>query len=455
MPRDGSGNYSLPPGSAAVSGATASSTAFNTMINDLASALTGSVPRDGTGAMTGPLKTTDGTVSAPSFAFGSSANTGWYKTATGFGFAVGGTLITEVRAAGLYDGSGNAYATGSAAVTWTDVASASTTDLGAVASANLRITGTTTINSFGTSASGLTREIRFAGALTLTYNATSMILPGVTSITTAANDTCVAVSLGSGNWIVVSYTRASGAALVSASAAVAGTFKNLKISVTSNTAASITADSVIATDGTNYVASGSISLTLGTGSTGANGLDTGSMANTTWYSVWAIYNGTTWSCLISTNATSPTMPGGYTYKVRLGWLRTAAAADLMRTLQYGRRAQYVVTGSTNTANLPIMASGAAGSPSTPTWSSVSVTTFVPTTASVIWASMSAGISSGTAIIAPNANYGVTSSSTNPPVGMITATGGATVSVSLVLETTSIQWASTAGFVACQGWEDNI
>ena len=215
MPRDGSGNYSLPPGSAAVSGATASSTAFNTMINDLASALTGSVPRDGTGAMTGPLKTTDGTVSAPSFAFGSSANTGWYKTATGFGFAVGGTLITEVRAAGLYDGSGNAYATGSAAVTWTDVASASTTDLGAVASANLRITGTTTINSFGTSASGLTREIRFAGALTLTYNATSMILPGVTSITTAANDTCVAVSLGSGNWIVVSYTRASGLTLVS------------------------------------------------------------------------------------------------------------------------------------------------------------------------------------------------------------------------------------------------
>jgi len=455
LPRDGSGNYSLPPGSAAVSGATASSTAFNTMINDLASALTGSVPRDGTGAMTGPLKTTDGTVSAPSFAFGSSANTGWYKTATGFGFAVGGVLITEVRAAGLYDGSGNAYATGSSAVTWTDVASASTTDLGAVASANLRITGTTTINSFGTVASGTTRELRFAGALTLTYNATSMILPGGASITTAANDTAIAVSLGSGNWLVCHYQRAAGTPLVGGSVAVAGTFKNLKIITTSNTAATITADSVVATDGTNFVASGTLSLTLGTGTSGANGLDTGAMANNTWYSVWAIYNGSTWSCLISTNATAPTMPGGYTYKVRLGWMRTAAAADLMRTLQYGRRAQYVVTSATNTANLPIMASGAAGTPSTPTFSSISVSTYVPTTATVVWASLSAGISSGTAIIAPNNAYGATSSSTNPPVGMITATGGATVSVSLLLESSNIYWASTAGFVACQGWEDNI
>lgn len=97
----------------------------------------------------------------------------------------------------------------------TDVASAATTDLGAVASEVVRITGTTTITSFGTVAAGTRREGRFAGALLLTHNATSLILPGGQSITTAANDRFSAVSLGSGNWLVLSYIRASGQPVIS------------------------------------------------------------------------------------------------------------------------------------------------------------------------------------------------------------------------------------------------
>jgi hypothetical protein len=91
-----------------------------------------------------------------------------------------------------------------------DVASAATTNLGAVASNRVRITGTTTITSFGSTASGF-KFVRFAAALTLTHNATSLILPGAANITTAANDCCIALPLGSGNWIVVDYQRASGA----------------------------------------------------------------------------------------------------------------------------------------------------------------------------------------------------------------------------------------------------
>ena len=95
----------------------------------------------------------------------------------------------------------------------TDVASATTTDLGAATTAAIRITGTTTITGFGTVAAGTLRTVYFAGALTLTYNATSLILPGVTTITTVAGDSLIAESLGSGNWKVPGYWRQDGSRL--------------------------------------------------------------------------------------------------------------------------------------------------------------------------------------------------------------------------------------------------
>jgi hypothetical protein len=96
----------------------------------------------------------------------------------------------------------------------TDVASASTTDLGAAGSSHVRITGTTTITGFGTSAAGVQVDGRFSGALTLTYNATSMILQGGQTIITRAGDMFQATSLGSGNWYV-RYQRFDGSPLVS------------------------------------------------------------------------------------------------------------------------------------------------------------------------------------------------------------------------------------------------
>lgn len=93
---------------------------------------------------------------------------------------------------------------------WADLASATTTELDSVTSDNVRITGTTTITSLGTATNGLRRTLRFAGALVLTHNGTSLILPGAANITTAADDTAEFASLGSGNWICVSYKRASG-----------------------------------------------------------------------------------------------------------------------------------------------------------------------------------------------------------------------------------------------------
>lgn len=90
------------------------------------------------------------------------------------------------------------------------LASAATVNIGAAAANAITITGTTTITAFDTIASGAVRVLTFAGALTLTHNATTLILPGGANITTAAGDVAVMLSLGAGNWRCIAYQRASG-----------------------------------------------------------------------------------------------------------------------------------------------------------------------------------------------------------------------------------------------------
>jgi len=88
-----------------------------------------------------------------------------------------------------------------------DIASATTTDLGATVGLYHDITGTTTITGFGTTAAtGQWKLLQFDGALQITYNATSMILPGNANITTAAGDMCMVIHEGSGNWRMLWYT---------------------------------------------------------------------------------------------------------------------------------------------------------------------------------------------------------------------------------------------------------
>lgn len=97
------------------------------------------------------------------------------------------------------------------------IASATTTDLGTLSSNNALITGVTTINSFGTSAS-LSNPIyfvQFAGILTITYNVTSMIIPGAANLTTTAGSSALVevTNAASGYWRVIAYfsTTSSGA----------------------------------------------------------------------------------------------------------------------------------------------------------------------------------------------------------------------------------------------------
>lgn len=88
-------------------------------------------------------------------------------------------------------------------------ASNSTTDLGQNASNIVSITGSTTITSFGSTANlgAPLYFLQFPGSLTLTYNANSLILPGGANIQTSAQDSAVALYLGSGHWQILAYNR--------------------------------------------------------------------------------------------------------------------------------------------------------------------------------------------------------------------------------------------------------
>lgn len=90
-----------------------------------------------------------------------------------------------------------------------DIASASTTDLGAVQGLMHDITGTTTITGFGTVRAGIWKILQFDGALTLTHNGTSLILLGGANRKTAVGDVGIYISDGSGNWREVSYCPAN------------------------------------------------------------------------------------------------------------------------------------------------------------------------------------------------------------------------------------------------------
>lgn len=87
------------------------------------------------------------------------------------------------------------------------IAAGATVDLSTATGNRVTITGAATITSFGTATAGLLMSVKFAGVCTITYNATSMILPGNANIVTAANDIAMFRSLGTGYWECENYQR--------------------------------------------------------------------------------------------------------------------------------------------------------------------------------------------------------------------------------------------------------
>ena len=249
---------------------------------------------------------------------------------------------------------------------------------------------------------------------------------------------------------------------------IAGGFKNLVVRnnvATPNTQMDIDADNVtVETSGGVAYRLSSVNLTINFSATGANALDTGAIAASTWYSIWVIYNPSTattaglGSLQATANATFlANLPAGYTAYARVGWNRTTGTSQFNRILQYGRRTQYTVVTGSVTPNLPIIISGIQGNIGPPTWVAASVSNFVPTTASKILISMISS-SGGTTLVAPNNSYGTYTSATNPVPFFLSLTTTGAIFVELILESTNVYYVSNTNLPSglwCFGWEDNI
>lgn len=228
------------------------------------------------------------------------------------------------------------------------VASASTTDIWSIVGDYAHVTGSITITSLGTAPyAGAQRTIIFDGALTLTHNATTLSLPGGLNIQTAANDRAVVRADTTANMVVVAYQRASGLPALGTSiprSYLAG----LGMS-TAGSSATMTIAAGQATDSGNAVVmslGSSLAKTTAAWAVGAaqGCLDTGAIANSTWYHFYVISRPDTGvvDVLCSTSASSPTMPTNYSYKRRIGSGKTNGSAQWVKFIQWGDTFQWDV-----------------------------------------------------------------------------------------------------------------
>ena len=161
----------------------------------------------------------------------------------------------------------------------TAMASATTVDLSTADGKYISITGTVTITGFGTESAGIEYILVFTGALTLTYNATSLIIPGGVSKTTVAGDIAWVESLGGGNWKVIAYepfgVTGTGSTVLSASPTFTGTVTaptfsgaltgNATTATSATTATTATNQSGGTVNATTGSFSGQVTSTIATG----------------------------------------------------------------------------------------------------------------------------------------------------------------------------------------------
>ncbi|HJT92218.1 MAG TPA: hypothetical protein VJ777_09780, partial [Mycobacterium sp.] len=92
----------------------------------------------------------------------------------------------------------------------------------------------------------------------------------------------------------------------------------------------------VCADSTNAQMLSVTASTIDCGTVGANGLDAGTLANSTWYHVFAIgRNDGTTALLASTSLGSPTLPATYTLKRRIGSFKTDGTAHIVAFIQSG------------------------------------------------------------------------------------------------------------------------
>lgn len=112
---------------------------------------------------------------------------------------------------------------------------------------------------------------------------------------------------------------------------------------TPNSKIDISADEITLKDSTGLpMTVSTVAVTIDiAAAVGANALDTGTEAVSTWYYGWVIAKADgTIAGLLSTSATAPTLPNGYTFKALASAVRNNGAGNFVAYRQFGNRVHY-------------------------------------------------------------------------------------------------------------------
>lgn len=327
MPRNGSGTYTLPAGNPVVTGTTISSTVQNNTTSDIATALTNSIAKDGQTTPTANLPM--GTYKLTGLGSGSAAtdsvNLGQVQAgATTLLSSVSGTdTITAVANPTL-----TAYATGN---TFRFASAGANT--GAV-TINIDGLGAKDVKKFGSTAL-VAGDIPSGAAVELFYDGTQFQLIGLAAASVSSTATATTQSAGDNS------TKIATTAYVDRAIALRGYIDGLTLS-TAGSSSTISIAAGGASDSTNvFILSlaSSISKTTSAWSvgTGNGGLDTGSIANSTWYYFYLIRRTDTGvvDVVFSTSSSSPTLPTNYTQYRYIGAGLTNGSAQWTAFTQSG------------------------------------------------------------------------------------------------------------------------
>lgn len=219
-----------------------------------------------------------------------------------------------------------------AADTRSDVASATTISLTALSPAtrNIRITGSTGPIGTFTVAAGFDYFVVFSGAPTIT-NSASIVTNTNADIIVNPGDSCIIRSTAANVVEILNFTRAL--------PFLRGYIDGLVMS-TAGSSATMSVAAGQATNSTNVVMlnlAASISKTTSAWAvgTGNGGIDTGSIANSTWYYFYLIRRPDTGvvDVIFSTSASSPTLPTNYTQYRYIGAGLTNGSAQWTAFIQ--------------------------------------------------------------------------------------------------------------------------
>ncbi len=455
MPRNASGVYSLPIGAFSPGGLIRSSD-HNSNYSDIGTALTQSLATTGVSSMTGPVLAASGSAAAPGYAFAGDISTGFYRSASHqIAWTYNGTqggLFNSDTVGGVSFGAavtvtGTLGVTGVATFTAAPVFSAG---LGTISLTGLTVTGASTLQGYVS----MTSTAAFGPA----NGTTAQRAVSPTTGDTRFNSTLGFLEFYNGTlWIPAAAMGLPGAQVFSA--------KNN--SVTPSTKFDLTIMgwlNLVNLSGLCIPRNNPGTMTCNLSTNGAGGLDTGSIAASTWYYFYAIDNGTTTNVLASiqypNSGVFPTWPSGYTFYCYLGAAQTDGSSNLYRVLQKGSRSRYVITAATNTSSFPFtLAPGSTGS-----YVAKQVTGNgfgAPVTAVAAMVFEGKDNASGSSGFAPNANYSAPGFVTvNPqPIGGANGNVAATFySLSeILLESNSVyvyqSTAITADVPSVYGWID--